>query len=288
MAMAALPLGVVSAPVTHTSLRFSKRPPLALTERRLAANRRNAARSTGPRTEQGKARVARNAIKHGFFTGAQRWTDRQHRDFAEICDGLCEDFKPRTDRERACVAIIAESYVRMAALLRYEGIAALEYHRQCERELEARIGAADAPEAARLAAHREELRRAGLWGPTIPGPREATAILRYQGRLHRAIRAAVAELERKAQKQTHFLQQNQGVLDLAACGMSVLPQRHETITSSVRSDRSEGPKMPRPLQKVQKQTHFVEQDQSISRFDAAAAGNRHQRRKAKALARRRT
>jgi hypothetical protein len=286
LAMVAVPLGVVSTSVSPASVSFSKRRPLALTQRRLAANRRNAARSTGPRTVQGKARVARNPIKHGFFTGALRWTDQQHRDFTETFDGLCEEFKPRTDREQICVAIIADSYVRMAALLRYENIAALEYHRECERELEERIGAADAAEAARLEAHREKLRRAGLWRPTIPGPREATAILRYEGRLHRAIRAAVAELERKPQKQTHFLPRDQGIFDSIARGMSVVPPRRESTSSGVPVYRGEGPRIPRQLQKVQKQTHFVQQGQGIS-FDATLMGNRHQRRKAKALARRR-
>ncbi len=37
-----------------------------ITERRLAANRRNARASTGPRTAAGKARVARNARRHGL------------------------------------------------------------------------------------------------------------------------------------------------------------------------------------------------------------------------------
>src|SRR5215510_6906587 len=35
-------------------------------ERILAANRANAARSTGPRTAAGKAAVARNALRHGL------------------------------------------------------------------------------------------------------------------------------------------------------------------------------------------------------------------------------
>ncbi len=34
---------------------------------RVAANRRNAAKSTGPRTVEGKAVVARNAVKHGLW-----------------------------------------------------------------------------------------------------------------------------------------------------------------------------------------------------------------------------
>jgi len=156
---------------------------MVLTPRRIEANRRNAARSTGPRTAGGKARVARNAIKHGFFLAQERWTSAQQLDFEETLVGLRDDFRPQGAAEESCAATIAQSYVRIAAMLRYENIAALKYHRQCERELNQRIAAADATEAARLRAGREKLRRAGLWRPTIPGPREAMAIIRYSGSL---------------------------------------------------------------------------------------------------------
>ena len=38
-----------------------------LTDAKLAANRENAKKSTGPRTPRGKAAVAKNAILHGFY-----------------------------------------------------------------------------------------------------------------------------------------------------------------------------------------------------------------------------
>jgi hypothetical protein len=44
----------------------SHTPPKPISEKRLAANRANAAHSTGPRTPEGKARSARNSRKHGF------------------------------------------------------------------------------------------------------------------------------------------------------------------------------------------------------------------------------
>src|SRR5687767_2684006 len=40
------------------------------TDRQLAANRANALRSTGPRTQDGKAIVARNPIRHGLLSSA--------------------------------------------------------------------------------------------------------------------------------------------------------------------------------------------------------------------------
>ncbi len=42
------------------------RPKRPVSASQLAANRANAARSTGPRTPEGKARSAQNARRHGF------------------------------------------------------------------------------------------------------------------------------------------------------------------------------------------------------------------------------
>jgi hypothetical protein len=261
----------------------------------LAANRRNAARSCGPRTTKGKARVARNAIKHGFFADAARWTEQQHRDFAATFDGLREDFLPQSEREEICVAIIADSYVRMAAMLRYENIAAVKYHQQCERDLNAQIATADATEAARLSAHREKLRRAGLWRPTIPGPREAKAIIRYEGRLHRAISAATAELDAskasnratrtgKLQKQSHFIERNRGIFDSVPIGSRASARAGATRMPPAAPNEKREPRHPTSS----KGWHGADQENAKTNPLSSMFGcNRHERRRAMAMARRR-
>jgi hypothetical protein len=41
-----------------------------MTEKKLAANRKNASKSTGPKTAAGKVASSRNAIKHGVLAAA--------------------------------------------------------------------------------------------------------------------------------------------------------------------------------------------------------------------------
>ena len=49
-------------------------------QRRIDANRRNAQRSTGPRTPQGKKRSSRNALKHGFCSTGSSLTPLEDRE----------------------------------------------------------------------------------------------------------------------------------------------------------------------------------------------------------------
>ena len=194
----------------HTRLR--RRP---FSQRRIEANRRNALQSSGPRTPEGKARVASNAIKHGFFAATARWTPEQHRDFRETHAALRAEMQPLGKMEEYLIAEMALAFAKTAMVIRYERIAAVKFHREREDQLNAQIAAADPSERVRLERQRDQLKRAGLWKPTIPGERDARAVARYGASLDRRFHRALADFEAlrdgrerwvaisKSQKQTH-------------------------------------------------------------------------------------
>jgi hypothetical protein len=65
-----------------------------ISARKLRANRLNARKSTGPRTEAGKARSSRNATTHGLFCSGLVMPGEDEETFLEIRDGLLDGLKP--------------------------------------------------------------------------------------------------------------------------------------------------------------------------------------------------
>jgi len=61
-------------------------------EKRLAANRRNALKSTGPKTQQGKAVVSRNALKYGVLSEAVVVRGHALQESAREYEDLCREF----------------------------------------------------------------------------------------------------------------------------------------------------------------------------------------------------
>jgi hypothetical protein len=74
-------------------------------ERRLAANRKNAKRSTGPRTARGKLRVRSNAVQHGLATTALR--PALAINIQSMAKAICAESKSRLQFDQALS--IAES-----------------------------------------------------------------------------------------------------------------------------------------------------------------------------------
>ena len=91
---------------------------------KLAANRKNAKRSTGPRTPKGKQRASQNHYKHGFFAQrlfpTQELFDQDAADYNRVVAAYRGHYAPVGDLENLCVEQIAAESLRLARLLGHE------------------------------------------------------------------------------------------------------------------------------------------------------------------------
>jgi hypothetical protein len=142
-----------------------------------AANRRNAQKSTGPRSDAGKRRSAENAMTHGVYAQGGVAVPRGpfREDPAELQDfitGIADCLGPRDAIEIQQAHLIGGLYNRIRRHDRYEAHALAAdgatawYHEHLEREIEQRQRHVDwAPSIA--AAMRGESAEACPWGPEI-------------------------------------------------------------------------------------------------------------------------
>ena len=79
---------------------------------KIAANRTNAKRSTGPRTSAGKARASRNATKFGLFSGTFTHPGEE-KDYAALRASLRDAFDPQTTNEQLAVEKICGAVWRL-------------------------------------------------------------------------------------------------------------------------------------------------------------------------------
>lgn len=86
---------------------------MPISEKQLEANRRNALRSTGPRTEEGKARSSRNNLRHGL-TGQVTVLPSEDREAHDtFCNRLIAGFNPENPLEEQLAHSIAEDAWRL-------------------------------------------------------------------------------------------------------------------------------------------------------------------------------
>jgi len=64
--------------------------------RKKAANKKNAAKSTGPKTETGKRSVSLNALRHGFYSHELTVLEPDKRDYETLRESLLAELAPRT------------------------------------------------------------------------------------------------------------------------------------------------------------------------------------------------
>ena len=131
---------------------------MQISDKQLAANRRNAQLSTGPRTAEGKAVVSLNALTHGLRSRRVLLPDEDPAEFEKLCDTLTAEWEPQTPTEGHFVTQIA------VALWKLDRLDSLETHGDVEMII----------------------REGGI----------ATRIWQQQARLERSKASAIAHLER--------------------------------------------------------------------------------------------
>jgi hypothetical protein len=87
------------------------------TEAQILANRRNAQKSTGPRTSEGKAAVSQNAIQHGLLTRQNVISSESQADFDLYRERMLAELAPASPME----SMLAERIVALSWRLKRTG-----------------------------------------------------------------------------------------------------------------------------------------------------------------------
>ncbi len=90
------------------------------TQKQIAANRRNAKKSTGPKTIAGRTRTKVNALKHGLTAAQITIFDEHPEDFENFHNGLTEALVPEGALEEQLVERIAVCAWRLRRVFRIE------------------------------------------------------------------------------------------------------------------------------------------------------------------------
>lgn len=85
------------------------------------SNRRNALRSTGPRTPEGKAKSSRNALRHGLLSREAVLQTESLQDFKRLRETLGDELAPVGELEELLVDRIAGAAWRLRRVIKAEG-----------------------------------------------------------------------------------------------------------------------------------------------------------------------
>jgi hypothetical protein len=180
-------------------------------QRKAAANRRNALKSTGPRTPQGKARARLNALKHGILASQAVIStiegSAERKLFEATVAGLADDFQPVGTYEQLLVQEIAACFWRLRRLHKFENLAAAEVrggpitqliNRNPEEDEEPPPGrSAFYLQRGMLATTEQVYDEAGLSGISLPNEADTMRVIRYQAAIIRTRERAVKSLRER-------------------------------------------------------------------------------------------
>ena len=162
-------------------------------DKKAQANRRNALKSTGPKTPEGKAAVRLNALKHGLLSRETLLPGEDEEALRELGERLRDELQPVGELENLLVDRIVASYWRLSRLGRVEaGIFAWELYGELARR-------------ARREASTYTKQEGGI-EEVYPNPFPRTTVITDEGKHQEAISEA-REMDAKREAETATLGQ---------------------------------------------------------------------------------
>ena len=153
-------------------------------EAQILANRRNSAKSCGPRTDEGKQRSRANALKHGLTGAGVVLPTEDAAEVERMFEGLEDQFRPSGDAGRVLARRLATCAVRMERAVLQESAALRDRVLDAQAEAEAN---GDDPAEAGLRA---------MFDPS----KEATLARKYEAAAERGFFRALKELRQLAKE----------------------------------------------------------------------------------------
>jgi hypothetical protein len=165
------------------------------TEKQIEANRRNAQKSTGPKTETGKQRASRNAAKHGLYAASVVLNSPHYKEdpkeYNHLLASLIWELRPEGVLQHSLVHKIANALWRYKRLIRAETGNLHSRLEDVARNDFSDIGDRNDPETEDARQYRRELiehhRETMINRSQIPYAFDAVNLLRYEMRLDRQL-----------------------------------------------------------------------------------------------------
>jgi len=154
------------------------------TQSQIDANRRNAQKSTGPTTPEGRAAVRHNALKHGLTSEVLIPMDEDRPQFDRLCDAFETEFQPIGPTEESLLENLVAAKWRLGRARKEE----TGFFVKCAIKLEH-----DSQEYRELA---RNARLAMIVDLDSAGPNTLAKISRYEARLERSFYKALSEIRR--------------------------------------------------------------------------------------------
>lgn len=95
---------------------------MKISDKKIAANRANALKSKGAKTDEGKGKSKFNAVKHGAYATTELLPGEDEKIFQELKDEQCRLYRPKTFVEKALVGQLINELWTLRRIAKAESI----------------------------------------------------------------------------------------------------------------------------------------------------------------------